>query len=391
MATSRLLVVLMLLTGTLSGCATPDGAEPSPPRAGTSPQAPPVTSPPWYDISWQYRTKITISREQVAGSAQLVNFPLLLSGAYPDWRSAEHGGHVGKRDGTDIVFTAADGTTKLDHEIENYVSTTGALIAWVRLPSLSPVGNTAIYIYYGNAAATDQQHRTGVWDSNYRSVWHLGDAKPAMNGAVDSTANENHGFPAGPVQQYTGQIGSSFDFTESETYLDHANSSSLQLTGAMTLSAWVNPRNYPEVGQIIGKQGGSGARGWTIRLDSYGGINFNVARDTQTIVDAYSSALPPNAWSFVTAVYEPGTAMRIYINGVLDSERTTDVPLSQYNNSNNVLMGKRAGCSPCELDSRLDEVRVSAVARHADWILSEYHNQSSPLAFYAVSQQQGRE
>jgi hypothetical protein len=159
----------------------------------------------------------------------------------------------------------------------------------------------------------------------------------------------------------------------------------------MTLSAWVNPRNYPEVGQIIGKQGGSGARGWTIRLDSYGGINFNVARDTQTIVDAYSSALPPNAWSFVTAVYEPGTAMRIYINGVLDSERTTDVPLSQYNNSNNVLMGKRAGCSPCELDSRLDEVRVSAVARHVDWILTEYHNQSSPLAFTTVSQQEGYE
>ena len=389
MATSRLLVVLMLLTGTLSGCATPDGAEPSPPRAGTSPQGPTVTSPPWYDTSWQYRKKITVNCEQVSGSAPLVNFPLLLSRVDPDWRSLEHGGHVGNRDRTDIVFTAADGTTKLDHEIENYVSTTGALTAWVRLPSLSPVVNTAIYIYYGNATAADQQNRTGVWESTYRGVWHLGDATLAMNRVVDSTANENHGFPAGPLQQYTGRIGGSSDFTEAQ--IDYGNRSSLQLAGAMTLSAWVNPRTYPEAGQIIGTQGNDGARGWTIRLDSYGGINFNVARDANTVANLYSSELPPNTWSLVTAVYEPGTAMRIYINGVLDAERTSDVPVSQYNNSNNVLMGKRAGCLPCEIDSRLDEVRVSAVARHADWILSEYHNQSSPLAFYAVSQQQGRE
>jgi hypothetical protein len=212
-----------------------------------------------------------------------------------------------------------------------------------------------------------------------------------MNRVVDSTANENHGFAAGPLQQYTGQIGESSDFTDAETYLSYGNPSSLQLTGAMTLSAWVNPRTYPEVGQIIGTQGGSGARGWTVRLDSYGGINFNVANDAYTVANAYSSPLPPHTWSFVTAVYEPGIAMRIYINGVLDSERTTDVPLSQYNNRNNVLMGKRAGCSPCVLDSRLDEVRVSAVGRHTDWILTEYHNQSSPLAFYTVGQQEGYE
>jgi hypothetical protein len=36
----------------------------------------------------------------------------------------------------------------------------------------------------------------------------------------------------------------------------------------------------------------------------------------------------------------------------------------------------------------VDEVRVSNVARPADWILTEYSNQSAPGAFYSVGSQE---
>jgi len=53
-----------------------------------------------------------------------------------------------RSDGYDILFTSSDGTTKLDHEIEEYTSARRA----GRLgpdPSLSNSADTDIYMYYG--------------------------------------------------------------------------------------------------------------------------------------------------------------------------------------------------------------------------------------------------
>ncbi|GAH11312.1 unnamed protein product, partial [marine sediment metagenome] len=53
-------------------------------------------------------------------------------------------------DGDDILFAAADGTTKLDHEIESFDNVTGTLVAWVRIPTLSGSVDTDVYMYFGN-------------------------------------------------------------------------------------------------------------------------------------------------------------------------------------------------------------------------------------------------
>lgn len=45
-------------------------------------------------------------------------------------------------DGTDIAFTAADGTTVLDHEREQYDG--GDLVAWVRVPDVAANANETI-------------------------------------------------------------------------------------------------------------------------------------------------------------------------------------------------------------------------------------------------------
>ncbi len=128
-----MLVVLSTLLGVFASLARP---------AATF-----AADAPWYNSSWLYRKQITIDGSQVSGAAELINFPLLISGVDLDWRSSGDGGQVGKSDGTDILFTSSDGTTKLDHEIEKYVGATGELIAWVRIPVLAPATNTDIYIY----------------------------------------------------------------------------------------------------------------------------------------------------------------------------------------------------------------------------------------------------
>ena len=117
----------------------------------------------WYNSAWLYRVKITVDHTKVAGN--LTNFPFLVN-------IPSNGGlaSYARSDGYDLLFTSSDEVTKLSHEIEKYVSATGELIAWVKIPSLSSTIDTVIYLYYGNPAAADQSNPSGVWDSNYKRV-----------------------------------------------------------------------------------------------------------------------------------------------------------------------------------------------------------------------------
>jgi hypothetical protein len=67
--------------------------------------------------------------------------------------------------GDDLVFVAADGTTRLDHELEAWDPGSGAVTAWVRLPTLNPSTGTGteLFVYLGNSSAANQEDPEGVW------------------------------------------------------------------------------------------------------------------------------------------------------------------------------------------------------------------------------------
>ena len=90
------------------------------------------------------------------GSVDASNFVVLVDITQTALRSTANGGRVGQADGGDFVFTLSDETTKLSHQIESYDAVTGRIKAWVRVPTLSALSNTSLFLYYGNAAAADQ-------------------------------------------------------------------------------------------------------------------------------------------------------------------------------------------------------------------------------------------
>jgi len=79
----------------------------------------------WFNANWEYRKMITIDSDEVTGTANHTNFPVLIRETDVDLKDTVNGGNVGQSDGGDIVFTKDDGTTQLDHEIELYVDSTG--------------------------------------------------------------------------------------------------------------------------------------------------------------------------------------------------------------------------------------------------------------------------
>ena len=120
----------------------------------------------WYDDSWEFRKNITLSLNTATGvDSDLTDFPVLIS--FTDTDLIQTNESLGR----DFVFTESDGTTVLSHEIEKFDNTTGEIIAWVKLPTMSASTSTEMYIYY--KGDTIGFNSANVWNDDYVIVWHL--------------------------------------------------------------------------------------------------------------------------------------------------------------------------------------------------------------------------
>ncbi|MBI4358299.1 MAG: LamG domain-containing protein, partial [Candidatus Omnitrophica bacterium] len=175
-----------------------------------------------------------------------------------------------------------------------------------------------------------------------------------MNGTAITTDH--------PAVNFTNTGSLSFDGMND--YVDMGNAPSLQLTGAMSVSVWVYVNSFGSGSatnsRFVSKSGLSGQRGWELNLESATGkVRFAVSPDgsTTTLVNAPSPTVT-GQWVHYVGTYEPGVALRIYVDGVLNNSNTVGIPSSQYNTANNVWMGGRTGCSNCYLNGLIDDVRL---------------------------------
>ena len=195
-----------------------------------------------------YVKKITIDNTKVSGTSDLTDFPVLVSISNDAvLKTTANGGRVTDLQGDDIVFYAADLTTQLEYEVEQYDGTAGTLVAWVRIPVLSFALDTVFYLAYGNDGI-DSSLATpaGVWDGNFKGVWHLKEATDATN--TDSTSNGNDGTPVNSPAADTGKIAGALNFegaAGTRVELGTAGSLDLSQYTSWTISAWVKPSaNY---------------------------------------------------------------------------------------------------------------------------------------------------
>jgi len=342
--------------------------------------------------TWGYRKAITVDADKVSGSSALTDFPMLFSVTDGDLAFTDFDGNVASSTAGDIVFTSSDGVTKLSHEIEYYASTTGEIVAWVKIPSLSNSVDTTIYIYYGNAAADDQQDAANVWDSNYMMVQHLSeDPSGSAPQMLDSTANNNDGTSSGTMttsDQVSGKIDGSLEFDGNSTQDDLItvpNSSVWDnITTAITISAWVNPNSVGALGyrsDII--QRSSGNNDWWFNLQNSGKLSFYADNITGGTYKQSTSVINENELSYVVVSYDDVNDIRFYINGTYIN--TVAASGSFITTDNLVYFGANHNGPSTVFRGIIDELKVSNIVRSTDWIATEYNNQNSPSTFYTVS------
>jgi RHS repeat-associated protein len=333
---------------------------------------------------YSYVRSIAIDHTKVPNTDQ-TNFPFLLNTTDPLLATTANGGHVANPNGYDIIFTSDPaGQNVLNYEMEEYDPVHGQVIAWVDLPTLSHGSDTILYVFYGNSnITTPQQNPTAVWDSNYGGVWHLS-GSGNLQSFPDSTANANNGTAVGSLSETSGQIGNSVGI--SGGYIDVGNKPSVLPTHTGTFSIWANFYAFKSCNCLSALMGNgytwNSANGTLFSIWSAGSLTFVVGGSggNSSVSDNNLSA---GQWYYFTGTWD-GSTVSLYSNGALVASTSQSTDASPAYNLNLGTDGA-VGYLETYLNASIDEARVSGIARSADWIASEYNNQSSPSTFYAVS------
>ncbi len=335
----------------------------------------------WYQAEpWTERIPLTIQSSQV--DADLTSFPVLV-------QLSDAGlGAGAQSDGDDIRFTAADGSTELNHEIEAWDPGTGTLTAWVSVPSVAASIDTTIYLYYGAADAPQQQQTTDVWP-DVDGVWHLSRDPAGPAPQLDDTSPQRRdGLSSGSMSGadlVSGLTGSAIDFDGIDDRLDaepfdigsfSSGSSTTANRNALTVSAWVNLDSAVGDQLVVGKANDAASRvfalsatGTAARLQlGIGGSGYTVS----------GGSLSPGTWYHLAGTWD-GATMTVYVDGVaVDSAAVSGV--LDRDQTMPVAIGDLAS-NEQPLDGRIDEVRVEPLRRTNAWLTASVRNQSAPGTF----------
>src|SRR5262249_21620271 len=130
---------------------------------------------------------------------------------------------------------------------------------------------------------------------------------------ADGSGKSNNGAVNGAAWSASGKFGSALSFNGSSSLVSVPDSSSLHLSSAMTLEAWVNLATVTNAWRDVIYKGNdnyfleASATGGS-RPDvggTFGGVN----RDLKG-----SASLAANTWSYLAGTYD-GATLRLYVNG----------------------------------------------------------------------------
>jgi hypothetical protein len=331
--------------------------------------------------AYGYYRSLTIDHTKV-GSSPSTSFSVLVSistatsikltgsGGRVQHTCTQTGG-VGGTIPADLVFSSdSAGSSKYPWEVSFYDGAAGTMLAWVQVPTVSNSANTVFYMAYGDASVSTCQNTgsyspANAWNANYKGVWHMEGATSLL----DSTGVNNLTAGGGAPTLTAGKVGGCADFTSGGGWYYKTPATGIPLTGQVTMSAWLYSNGAADSHPVyfgddaatlnLGISENSSGMGWT-----YWGSGI------------YTAARGLGSWNWFTFVYDlTAKSVTFYVNGALDSTHTG---LPTFGTISPVVgLGAYAN-GTSQFQGAVDEVRISAVAESADWILTEYNNQNAP-------------
>lgn len=256
----------------------------------------------------------------------------------------------------------------------------------LRLSTLHYDQDTEIYIWAGNNRATPYERGAvfGQWNTwgDYAAVYHM------QGTPEDATVNANNGTNNSITNaDYTnanGAINKGVNLDGSADYISIPDAAALDVTGALTLQAFVKPNSPSGDGVIMGKGnfGSAAATVYGMFMTSGRTIGMGVSNGTTYAEGQSAGTITNAAYSLVHGVYIPSTSVTTYLNGVQDGQDTTSVPSAIQSTSATAAVGRDGNNSSRFLKAAVDEVRIRPSALTAAWIATEDTMFGDPENFF---------
>lgn len=318
----------------------------------------------WYAANpWTRRQILTIA--ETAVDTTLTSQPVMVR-----LTSADLATHA-QADGSDIRFTAADGTTNLPYELESYDPATGTVTAWVLVPSVDAAVNTTIHLYYGAANAPAQASPRAVW-ANELAAWHLSRSRTGAAPSLDDSSTTGlDGRALGDTALVDTASGPANDLDGTTDRLESAPRDLPD--GPFTVSAWFYPDVVTGSPVLLAQGDPSGAGAFELAVVS--GVPRFRLRAGGVLAEVSGGTVAAGAWHQVTATWN-GSTVTLYVDGasagtVAASGATVDGSAIAM-----TLGGDAAGSRT--LDGKLGEARVSDRAWSASEVRFAYQNLLNP-------------
>ena len=287
-----------------------------------------------------------------------------------------------KPQGEDIRFSNATGA-RLYYQIDNWDVANSTASVWVKIPEIKGNAVQMIRMYWGLKDAASESSGPGVFDGSngFASVLHMNESLVDEGGLV-TPKNEGATTVVGGIIGHArhfvpGKGIACGDHIKGYPYSDQPFTSELwfraELPGA-NLTSWgryaTRFNGFTGDGNLVDIQLRSPAGlGWA--TDGPGGV--------------VGKAVPVmGQWYHVAATYQDGVS-KIYVNGKLDG--SNDAKKASMSLMDDIYMN----IGKDNYAGDIDEVRVSKVARSADWIKLEFENQKPAQTLVGCLVQPGDE
>ncbi|MBL7919233.1 MAG: DUF2341 domain-containing protein, partial [Bacteroidia bacterium] len=344
---------------------------------------------------YNYFKKLTTQEAQInVGNNNLVDFPVLVSLIDNDLRHTSNGGKVTNINGFDIVFTAADGSTIINQQVEKYNPVTGELLAWVKIPLLSATVNTDFYMYFGNAAVSVDPSSAATWDANFQAAYHL------TANQDDATANGNNLSLTGTNLESPALVADGRDI-ETVEKMFCSPTAGLQTNGDVTLETWVNFETVQltandnvfiscggagEVGIPDNifynfNYNGAGANTNTLRFLWEYGVGVN-----ESIVSNATTTLVAGVWYHMVAVRDVTNGIvRFFIDGIQLGTDVSYLNAPAGGTLTTLYIGEQTDNNLRDIDGDFDEIRISNSVRSSEWIQATFETSKIGSTFISYA------
>jgi hypothetical protein len=220
----------------------------------------------------------------------------------------------------------------------------------------------------GSIPSLENYYQPLTSDQYTVGLWHMDETS---GNALDSSGNGNTGTPTG-TSITTGSLGNARSFNGLSDSITMSASTNVNVTGDITVETWINPTNFAVNSSPIHKDGQ-----YSFQIDTNGYVYWADSSNwSYASFGATNIGLTTGQWQHLAFTKSNGV-VNIYLDGTLKATKTFGGSITSTANILHFGCYYSGASCTAYFAGKLDEVRISNIARTPEQIKANASRRSS--------------